>query len=147
MTWMAILFLTFIPVLVIDLITGFGCFFPRYAHSARGLALIAGLFLSAIALIQGLRPPVVKNYEIFLSGLRDELDGITIVAISDLHLGSLIGTEWLEARIAQVSEKKPDIIVLLGDISEGHGESTEEFASDFKPIFCASWCLGSTRQS
>ena len=51
MTWMAILFLTFIPVLVIDLITGFGCFFPRYARSARGLALIAGLFLSAIALI------------------------------------------------------------------------------------------------
>ncbi len=126
MTWMAILFLTFIPVLVIDLITGFGCFLPRYAHSARGLALIAGLLLSAIALIQGLRPPVVNNYEIFLSGLRDELDGITIVAISDLHLGSLIGTEWLEARIAQVSEQKPDVIILLGDISEGHGESTEK---------------------
>ncbi|MFH0995307.1 MAG: metallophosphoesterase [Pseudomonadota bacterium] len=126
MTWMAILFLTFIPVLVIDLITGFSCFFPRYARSARGLALIAGLFLSAIALIQGLRPPVVNNHEIFLSGLRDELDGITIVAISDLHLGSLIGTEWLEARIAQVSEQKPDIIILLGDISEGHGESTED---------------------
>ena len=125
MTWMAILFLTFIPVLVIDLITGFGCFFPRYARSARGLALIAGLFLSAIALIQGLRPPVVNNYEIFLSGLRDELDGITIVAISDLHLGSLIGTEWLEARIAQVSEQKPDIIILLGDISEGHGEACQ----------------------
>jgi uncharacterized protein len=126
MTWMGILFLTFIPVLFIDLITGFGCLLSRYARSALGLALIAGILLSAIALIQGLRPPVIENYEIYLSGLRDELDGITIIGISDMHLGSLIGTEWLEARIAQVSEQKPDIIVLLGDISEGHGESTEE---------------------
>lgn len=126
MTWMAILFLTFIPVLVSDLVTGFGCFLPRYAHSARGLALIAGLFLSAIALIQGLRPPVIENYEMYLSGLRDELDGFTIVAISDLHLGSLIGTEWLEALRTQISGQKPDIIFLLGDISEGHGESTEK---------------------
>ena len=126
MTWMAILFLTFIPVLALDLVTGFGYLLPRYAPSARGLALIAGLLLSAIALIQGLRPPVIQNYEIELSGLRNELDGITIVAISDMHLGSLIGTEWLEARIAQVSKQKPDLIVLLGDISEGHGESDEE---------------------
>ena len=126
MTWMAILFLTFIPVFALDLVTGFGYFLPRYAPSARGFALIAGLLLSAIALIQGLRPPVVQNYSIELSGLRNELDGTTIVAISDVHLGSLIGTKWLEARIAQVSEQKPDLIVLLGDISEGHGESDEE---------------------
>jgi hypothetical protein len=126
MTWMAVLFLTFIPVLVSDLVTGFGCFLPRYAQSVRGSALIIGLLLSATALIQGLRPPVVNNHEIFLSGLRDELDGITIVAISDLHLGSLIGTQWLEALRAQVSGQKPDIIFLLGDISEGHGESTEK---------------------
>lgn len=126
MTYMGILFLTFIPVLFIDLITGFGYLLPRYTRSARGLALIAGILLSVIAHIQGLRPPVIKNYEIYLSGLHDELDGISIIAISDMHLGSLIGTEWLEARIAQVSKQKPDIIVLLGDISEGHGESTEE---------------------
>jgi predicted MPP superfamily phosphohydrolase len=121
MTWLAMLFLTFMPLFLIDLVTGFGYLLPRYAPSARGLALIAGLLLSVIALVQGLRPPVVQNYSIELSGLRSELDGTTIVAISDTHLGSLIGTKWLEARIAQVSGLKPDLIVLLGDISEGHG--------------------------
>ena len=127
MTWMAVLFLTFIFVFALDVVTGFGHFLPRYAPSMRGLALIAGLLLSAIALIQGLRPPVVQNYEIELSGLRNEYDGTSIVAISDVHLGSLISAKWLESRIAQVLEHKPDIIVLLGDISEGHGESDEEF--------------------
>jgi uncharacterized protein len=126
MTWLAMLFLTFMPLFLIDLVTGFGYLLPRYAPSARGLALIAGILLSAIALVQGLRPPVVQNYAVELSGLRSELDGTTIVAISDMHLGSLIGTKWLEARVAQVSELKPDLIVLLGDISEGHGSHDEE---------------------
>ena len=126
MTWMAMLFLTFIPLLLIDLITGFGYLLPRYAPSARGLALIAGVLLSTIALVQGLRPPVAQNYAIELSGLRSELDGTMIVAISDTHLGSLIGTKWLEARVAQIAELKPDLIVLLGDISEGHGSPDEE---------------------
>jgi len=126
MTWMAMLFLAFLPVLLIDLVTGFGYLLPRYAPSARGLALIAGLLLSAISLVQGLRPPVVQNYSIELSDLRSELDGTSIVAISDMHLGSLIGIKWLEARVAQVSGLKPDLIALLGDISEGHGSPDEE---------------------
>jgi hypothetical protein len=120
------LFLTFIPLFLIDVVTGFGFLLPRYAPSVRGLALIAGLLLSAIALVQGLRPPVVTSYSIELADLRSELDGTTIVAMSDMHLGSLIGIEWLEDRIAQVSGLKPDLIVLLGDISEGHGSPDEE---------------------
>jgi hypothetical protein len=91
-------YLTFVPLLLIDLITGFGYLLPRYVPSARGLALITGVLLSAIALVQGLRPPVVQNYAIELSSLRSELDGTTIVAIADMHLGPLIGTKWLEAR-------------------------------------------------
>ena len=126
MTWLAMLFLTFMPVIALDLVTGFGYLLPRYAPSARGLALVAGILLSAIALVQGLRPPVVQNYAIELSSLRNELDGTTIVAISDMHLGQLIGKKWLETRIKQVSEQKPDLIVLLGDIAEGHGSPDEE---------------------
>jgi uncharacterized protein len=126
MIWMAVLFLTFLPLLIADLLTGFGYFFPRYTQQARGLAIIAGLFISTIALIQGLRPPVITNYSIYLSDLKYEYDGLTIMAVSDTHLGSLIGTQWLEARILQVSEQNPDILVLLGDISEGHGETNEK---------------------
>ena len=129
MTWMAMLFLTFLPFFLVDLVTGFGYLLSRYARSARGLALVAGLLLSAIALVQGLRPPVVQEYAIELSDLRSELDGTTIVAISDTHLGSLIGKKWLEARVTQIAELKPDFIALLGDISEEHGSPDEELLS------------------
>ena len=59
------------------------------------------------------------------------MDGTVIVAMSDLHLGSLLGKQWLEARIKQVQALRPDLVVLLGDIFEGHGEPQQELASGF----------------
>jgi drug/metabolite transporter (DMT)-like permease len=110
----------------VDVITVFGFFLPRLAPSLRGWALLAGGVLAAIALAQGLRPPVVQNYEVRLAGLSGEMDGKVLVAMSDLHLGSLIGKQWLAARVAQVKEERPDLVVLLGDLFEGHGQPQEE---------------------
>jgi predicted MPP superfamily phosphohydrolase len=126
MNWMAVLFLLFVSLLAMDLVTGFGFLVPRLAPWLRGIALLAGLALSLVALVQGLRPPVVQNYEVYLSGLADEMDGTVLVAMSDLHLGSSLGKGWLEARVAQVQAQQPDLVVLLGDLFEGHGEPQGE---------------------
>jgi len=134
MNWMAVMFLASVSMLAADLVTGFGFLIPRLAPSLRGLALAAGGLLSAIALVQGLRPPVVENYEVYLSELPEEMDGTVLVGVSDLHLGSLIGRRWLEARVAQVQAQKPDIVVLIGDIIEGHGGSQEELFPVFRRI-------------
>ena len=49
------------------------------------------------------------------------MDGTVIVALSDLHLDALFQKRWLTERIDQVESLQPDLIVLLGDIFEGHG--------------------------
>ena len=126
MLWMGTLFLLFLPLLTMDIITVFGFLVPRLAPTLRGLALFVGGVLSVIALVQGLRPPVVQNYEVRLPGLSNEMDGKVLVAMSDLHIGSLIGKRWLAARVAQVREAQPDLVVLLGDLFEGHGQPREE---------------------
>jgi predicted MPP superfamily phosphohydrolase len=126
MLWMGTLFLLFISLLTMDIITVFGFLVPRLAPSLRGWALFVGAVLSVIALVQGLRPPVVQNYEVRLAGLSNEMDGKVLVAMSDLHIGSLIGKRWLAARVAQVREEQPDLVVLLGDLFEGHGQPQEE---------------------
>jgi predicted MPP superfamily phosphohydrolase len=126
MNWMAMLFLTALPLFAVDLITAFGWFMPRLAEILRGWALVAGVVLSVIALIQGLRPPVVQSYEVRMAGLPAEMDGTVIVALSDMHLGSLLGERWLAARVAQVNAQRPDLVVLLGDIFEGHGPPGKE---------------------
>ena len=134
MNWMAILFLSFISLLVIDLITLFGFLMPRLSSSMRGWALLVGVVLSVIALFQGLRPPVVEKYVVSLPGLPDAMDGTVLVALSDMHLGSLLGERWLAARIAQVQAQRPDIVVLLGDIFEGHGPPEDQLIVTFKKL-------------
>jgi len=126
MTWMGVLFLLFVSILALDIVTGFGFIFPRFAPWLRGWALLIGGVLSATALVQGLRPPVIQSYEVRLPGLLHEMDGSVLVAISDLHIGSLIGERWLSARIAQVRAERPDLICLIGDIFEGHGPSLDK---------------------
>ena len=126
MTWLGVIFISFACVLVADLLTGFGFLFPRIAPGIRGAAFLAGIFLSAIALVQGFRHPVIQTYDIFLAGLPPELDGIKLIAIADTHLGTILGINWMKALVARVREEKPDAILLLGDILEGHGNNPEE---------------------
>jgi uncharacterized protein len=126
MNWMAVVFLVTVSLLAVDLITGFGFLLPRLAPLLRGFALVAGGVLSVVALVQGMRPPVVQKYDVHLSGLPHEMDGTVLVAMSDLHVGTLLGKQWLEARVAQVQAQQPDLVVLLGDIFEGHGQPREE---------------------
>lgn len=121
-TLVGTLFLVFICLFPVDLFTGFGRFFPRRAARLRGWAMLAGCLLAALALFQGLRPPRVARYEVGLPGLPRELEGTTLAAISDLHLGPLIGPGWLAARVEQIRALKPDMILVLGDVFEGHGE-------------------------
>ncbi|HWQ09278.1 MAG TPA: hypothetical protein VN436_09230, partial [Holophaga sp.] len=102
MTLMGVLFLCFLPLLLVDLAAGFEAWGWSWAPRARGWALLAGLALSAAALVQGLRAPEVVDYEVALPGLPARLDGLTLAALSDLHLGATLGPRWLEARVAQV---------------------------------------------
>ncbi len=134
MNWMAVLFLTFIPLLVIDLATLFGFLIPRLSPSLRGWALLVGVVLSVIALLQGLRPPVVQKYEVSLPRLPDAMDGTVLVALSDMHLGSQLGERWLAARIAQVKAQRPDLVALLGDIFEGHGPPEDQLIVTLKQL-------------
>jgi len=127
MTMVGVLFLIFICLFPVDLLLGFGRFFPRLAARVRGWAMLAGCLLALLALFQGMRPPRVVRYQVHLPGLPQVLDNTRLAAISDLHLGALIGPGWLRARVAQIQALKPDMVLVLGDLFEGHGGSSAAF--------------------
>jgi predicted MPP superfamily phosphohydrolase len=108
------------------LATGGGFFMKEFAPKLRGAALVVGGTLAAIALVQGLRAPAIQSYDVSIEGLPEGLNGFVIVALSDLHLGQLLGERWLSARIEQVQAERPDVVVLLGDVFEGHGAPNNE---------------------
>ncbi|MCP4751015.1 MAG: metallophosphoesterase [Proteobacteria bacterium] len=114
-------FLTTLPFLTVDIATGFGFLVPAAKNTLRTLAFAAGMILTIVALVQGMRAPVVRNYSVHLAELPDEMDNTTVVALSDMHIGSILGSDWLDKRITQVLAQKPDLILILGDFFEGHG--------------------------
>jgi len=129
MTWMGVLLLLSVSFLAVDALTGFGMLLPRIAPQLREAGFAVGIALSLIALVQGARQPVVDTYEVSLPGLPSRLDNTVIVGLSDLHLGALRDGQWLETAASRVRAEKPDMIVLLGDIFEGHGLPPRELGA------------------
>jgi hypothetical protein len=71
----------------VDVVTLAGLFLP----ALRGWAVVVALALAVVALVQGLRPPVVRDYEVQLRGLpRDRLE--SFVLARDPSAASLAGT-------------------------------------------------------
>jgi predicted MPP superfamily phosphohydrolase len=134
MTWLAMLFLTTVALLAVDAATGFGAFLKRAVPRLRGVALVTGGVLSTIALVQGLRAPVVDSYEVQIANLPAALDGTVVVGLSDLHLGSLLGTPWLTARVRQIQAERPDLVVFIGDVFEGHNAPGPDLLAELRRL-------------
>ena len=124
--WLGILLLLAVTFLAADVLTVFGLLFRRHLDRVRTWALAAGLVLSAFALFQGNRTPVVREFEVDLPGLSADDAGLVVVFVSDTHLGSMIGERWLDRLIGRISALRPDVILLGGDIVEGDAPEERE---------------------
>jgi len=132
--WIGALFLLFAALLTTEVLTLGGWLWPQFAPVLRGWAALAAVALACIALVQGLRPPVVRDFEVRMPGLPAERDGLTLVVLSDLHLGALIGEGWLTARIAQVDALHPDAVVIAGDLVDSDLDGSSALQSVLKRL-------------
>jgi hypothetical protein len=117
--WVGAFFLFFSTFLAFDLATGFGLWLRPQLPALRTVAFMLALLMTAIALVQARRFPVVTEYEVVLDGLTREADGTVLVAASDMHLGAILGYGWASERAAQFDSLRPDLLLLVGDIFEG----------------------------
>ena len=117
--WIGVLFILFSILIIADAVTLGGRLLPQLAPGIRGWAVGVALVLSAAGLVQGMRPPVVREYEVRLAGLPRERDGLVLVGISDLHLGTLIGGPWMTRLVGRVNALRPDVVVIVGDLVDG----------------------------
>jgi predicted MPP superfamily phosphohydrolase len=129
MTLLGWTFLVSAALFVVDLGTLFGRVFSSRAPVLRGSGMVAATILSAVALVQGHRAPVVTSFEVTLPSLRAELDGTVLVAVSDAHLGNQLGGRWFAERLREIEALRPDAVLFLGDMFEGHGDVALEIAA------------------
>jgi predicted MPP superfamily phosphohydrolase len=118
--WVGLLFLLFFTLLVTDVLTLGGWLFHNQAPGIRGWAVLLAGLLAIVGFIQALRPPVLTDHEVQLAGLPPERDGTVLVAVSDLHLGNLLGRRWLRTLVDRLEGMSPDIVVVVGDLVDGN---------------------------
>lgn len=85
------------------------------------IALCAlAIFLYAVLIEPGLL--LVKNYPLKVPHWNASFDGLKVVVLSDIHVGSLhIGLDKVRKIVETANAQNPDLILLLGDFVTGHG--------------------------
>jgi predicted MPP superfamily phosphohydrolase len=73
----------------------------------------------------------VSNVEIKLARLPRELDGFTIVQLSDLHVGLTIDRAFVQRVVDRTNALSPDLIALTGDLVDG---KVEDLREDIAPL-------------
>ena len=66
-----------------------------------------------------------------IKGLGENLSGLTIAQVSDLHVGPTIKKGYVEEVVEQVNNLNPDIIAITGDMADG---SVEYLSKHVEPI-------------
>jgi len=72
-------------------------------------------FLKQVGFENQLYSPEVVEYEVVLPHWPKEFSGLTIVQLSDIHIGKYINRIYLEAVVERAKRIKTDIFALTGD--------------------------------
>ena len=89
---------------------------------ARGVAEAAGLTVAALGAISvrsALADVDVPEVNVKLAQLPPALSGLTLVQLTDVHIGPTIGRKFLEHVVERANGAKPDAIVITGDLVDG----------------------------
>ena len=89
------------------------------------LLLIAFLLLlySRFISTSGLK---VKEYKIVNENIPDNISGLKIVHLSDIHYGRIIDKKRLEKIVERINLIKPDIVVITGDLIDRDTKLTDD---------------------
>lgn len=89
------------------------------ARLGSGSLAAIGLGLSGFAVRSAVANVRVEHVAVTLARLPADLDGYTIVQLSDMHVSHTIGRAFVSEIVASVNRLKPDLIVITGDLVDG----------------------------
>jgi uncharacterized protein len=85
------------------------------AAAVPALAAVATL----VGFINARRTAGVRRVDVPIAGLPAALQGLSIVQITDLHVGASIKRPYIERVVDAVNALRPDIIAVTGDLVDG----------------------------
>ncbi len=95
-------------------------------------AVVVAVVLTAVGAYTAAAGPGLREIEVPVQRLPAELDGLTIVQITDLHAGRTIGRNYVAKVVRQINALEPDLVVITGDLVDG---KVAALADVIAPIF------------
>lgn len=99
---------------------------PQFEYVLDLGAAILLIVLTLLSLGRVWGGPKVKEITIQHPKLQGK--PISLVHLSDVHLGLMTSKAWVEGLVKQVNDLKPDLVVFTGDLVDDAYEIVEEFA-------------------
>jgi predicted MPP superfamily phosphohydrolase len=87
----------------------------EFLKAGAGAVAAVPFILSGYGALVGRRSFEVEHFEVPLHGLSGALAGLTIVQLTDIHVGPFMPPEELAAYVEAINRLKPDFIALTGD--------------------------------
>lgn len=123
-TWMGVIFITCCITLVVDLS---GLFFKIKPILKGKIIIGAVIVLTVYSLINAM---FIRIKEIEIKSPKINKN-INFVLLSDIHFGSIHRGDYLQRIVDKVNTLKPDFVVIIGDLLDGHRDYMKE---DFLPL-------------
>ena len=83
-------------------------------------------------LIGGIKRPVLNKVDVYIKDLG--FDELTIVQLSDVHIGNTIGKAFVQECVDRINALKPDIVVITGDLVDRKIENAKDDLSPLKEL-------------
>ncbi|MDR2354233.1 MAG: metallophosphoesterase [Deltaproteobacteria bacterium] len=126
-------FILFFLLVLLDLIYVLTFLFNFSHHKELGLffrsslksipcawvLLIVSSLISSYALYEAARVPDIKHTKITLKKWPQNLDGLRVVIISDLHLSRFFDQAWATEVTQKVNSLDPELVLIPGDLVDG----------------------------
>lgn len=91
-----------------------------FLAKAAGVVPVATAATGPVGTAASMMAPVVRRVDIPVRGLPPALEGLSLLQLTDVHLGTFIDVDQVERAIEAARAAKPDVVVLTGDIADDY---------------------------
>jgi predicted MPP superfamily phosphohydrolase len=91
---------------------------------------VAGAFLLMAHAYRVAADPVVRHLHVELPKKSSTRDSLTVVMMSDLHIGEMIGKQRVRKFVSLANGQHPDLIVLVGDLMDYESRFAERYKAE-----------------
>jgi len=88
-------------------------------QAVAGGAFVAGGGLAAYGSWRAFSPPIVTELAVKVPKLPKALDGLSIVQLTDIHVGHFMQRRYMDALVQQANALRPDLFAITGDLVDG----------------------------